>query len=84
MVFTGGDDGTVRVWDMAEMRQADMLELGGKVFALEVSQGGFLVVGAGGEVIAFEHWEGAAGRAGSSVGPHPAAPEAEPEISGRV
>lgn len=67
MVFTGGDDGTVRVWDMAEMRQADMLELGGKVFALEVSQGGFLVVGAGGEVICVRAL-GGSGRAGGFFG----------------
>jgi WD40 repeat protein/carbon monoxide dehydrogenase subunit G len=53
LAFTGGDDGTVRVWELPDMRQLDVIDVGRPVFAIEATVDGDLLVGAGGEAIAF-------------------------------
>jgi WD40 repeat protein len=53
--FTGGDDGKVRVWDLASRRMLDVIDVGDRVFAIEVTANGDLLVGAGGEAISFRH-----------------------------
>lgn len=52
--FTGGDDGVVRVWDLVDLREVASLVVGRPVWRLAVA-GSRLLVGVGGELIAFEH-----------------------------
>jgi WD40 repeat protein len=59
LAFTGGKDGTVRVWDLPDMRQLDIIDVGSPVFAIEATADGDLMVGAGGEAIAFRYAAGA-------------------------
>ncbi len=54
--FTGGD-GTVRVWDLLDQRMVEVIEVPGPVFGISYAPGE-LLVGAGGEVIAFRHHVG--------------------------
>jgi WD40 repeat protein len=53
--FTGGDDGAVRIWDLLDRGLTDTIEIGRPVWRIEVVDGNLLLVGAGGELIAFEH-----------------------------
>jgi WD40 repeat protein len=55
LAFTGGDDGTVRVWDLPDMQQLDVIDVSSPVFAIEATVDGDLLVGAGGEAIAFRY-----------------------------
>lgn len=55
--FTGGSDGTVRVWDLLDQRMAEVIQVPGPVFGISYATGE-LLVGAGGEVIAFRHHVG--------------------------
>jgi WD40 repeat protein len=55
VAFTGGQDGTVRVWDLLDRRLLDVLDVFGPVFTISASNYGELLIGAGGEVIAFQH-----------------------------
>lgn len=56
--FTGGDDGTVRVWDLLDQRMVEVIQVPGPVFGISYAPGE-LLVGAGGEVISFRHHAGA-------------------------
>lgn len=62
MAYTGGADGAVRVWDLLDRHLADVLEMGGTVWAIDVTAAGDLVVCVGDEVIAFRHVSAVAGR----------------------
>lgn len=55
--FTGGDDGTVRVWDLLDLRLVEVIQVPGPVFGISYADGD-LLVGAGGEVIAFRRHVG--------------------------
>ncbi|WP_326919023.1 AAA family ATPase [Actinophytocola sp.] len=55
MAFTGGTDGAIRVWDLLDEGLTDTIEVGRPVWRIEVVDGHLLLVGAGGELIAFEH-----------------------------
>jgi hypothetical protein len=55
LAFTGGQDGKVRVWDLATRRLVDVIDVTGPVFAIEATADGDLIVGAGGEAILFRH-----------------------------
>jgi WD40 repeat protein len=55
VVFTGGEDGTVRIWDLLDARLLDVIDIAGPVFAIRATNYGDLLIGADGEVIAFRH-----------------------------
>jgi len=55
LAFTGGQDGKVRVWDLAARQLLDVIDVTGPVFAIEATRDGDLLVGAAGEAIAFQH-----------------------------
>lgn len=55
--FTGGDDGTVRIWDLLDQRMMEVIQVPRSVFGISYAPGE-LLVGAGGEVIAFRHHAG--------------------------
>jgi WD40 repeat protein len=58
--FSGGQDGTVRVWDLLDKQLLDVIDVLGPVFTIWANNNGALLVGAGGEAIAFrsEHGRG--------------------------
>ena len=53
--FTGGQDGTVRVWDLLDRQLLDTIDVLGPVFAIHATGSGELLIGAGGEVSAFQY-----------------------------
>ncbi|RAY15331.1 hypothetical protein DPM19_11535 [Actinomadura craniellae] len=53
LVFSGGEDATIRIWDPADRRQLDALPLPGPVRALAVTPDGHLLADTGTEVICF-------------------------------
>jgi WD40 repeat protein len=53
--FTGGEDGTVRVWDLLDRRRVDTITIGRPVWRIEVMGDDTLLVGAGSELLAFRH-----------------------------
>jgi WD40 repeat protein len=55
VAFTGGKDGIVQVWDLLGRRRLDSIAVHGPVFAIGATNDGDLVIGAGGEVLAFRH-----------------------------
>lgn len=55
LAFSGGTDGTVRVWDIVTLRQLDKIEMLGDVSAIVVTPDGYLLVVAAGEAVAFRH-----------------------------
>lgn len=55
LAFSGGADGTVRVWDVVNRRQLDKIEMLGEVSAIVATPDGYLLVAAAGEVVAFRH-----------------------------
>ncbi|MFI6551205.1 hypothetical protein ACIBO9_49070 [Streptomyces prunicolor] len=55
VAFSGGVDGTVRVWDLADRCEVAALEFDSPVFAVGAVGDGRLLVGAGGSVYAWEH-----------------------------
>jgi hypothetical protein len=65
LAFTGGQDGKVRVWDLAARQLLDVVDVTGPVFAIEVTEDGDLLVGAAGEAIAFQHANFLPGRSGA-------------------
>jgi hypothetical protein len=55
VAFTGDRDGIVQVWDLLGGRLLDAITALGPVFAIEATNDGELVIGAGGEALAFRH-----------------------------
>jgi hypothetical protein len=55
VAFTGGEDGIVRVWDLLDRKLLDAIAVLGPVFAIWPTSHGELVIGAGGEALAFTH-----------------------------
>jgi WD40 repeat protein len=55
VAFTGGEDGVVQVWDLLGKRLLDSITVLGPVFAIGATNDGELVIGAGGEALAFRH-----------------------------
>jgi WD40 repeat protein len=55
VAFIGGKDGTVQVWDLLGKRLVDSIAVPGPVFAIGATNDGNLVIGAGGEALAFRH-----------------------------
>ncbi|GAB3901031.1 AAA family ATPase [Kibdelosporangium lantanae] len=55
IAFTGGTDGVVRVWDLIDRRLADLIDIGRPIWRIETLPNGHLFVGAGGELLAFQH-----------------------------
>ena len=55
VAFIGGKDGTVQVWDLLGKRLVDSIAVPGPVFAIGATNDGELVIGAGGEALAFRH-----------------------------
>jgi WD40 repeat protein len=49
------DGNSVHLWDVAEQQVTATIEMGTKIWSLELSGDGHLLVGAGSEVIAFQH-----------------------------
>lgn len=62
LVFSGGADGTVQVWDPVAHRQLDRIDVAGPVSSIEVTRDGYLVVVAGDRVITFRHVEAVRGK----------------------
>jgi len=56
-VCTGGEDGTVRIWLVDEIGSPHVIDVPGSVHCLDLTDDGYLLVGAGREVIAF-HYNG--------------------------
>ncbi|EWM18682.1 WD40 repeat domain-containing protein [Kutzneria sp. 744] len=54
-VCTGGEDGTVRFWLVDKIGPPQVIAVPGPVFGLDFTDDGYLVVGAGREVITFQH-----------------------------
>jgi len=52
--FTGGEDGEVRVWDLAADKQTGTIHIGRPVWRITTVAGRWLLVGAGGELVAFQ------------------------------
>ncbi len=55
IAFVGGYDGIVQVWDLLGRRLLDSIAVLGPVFAIAATNDGELVIGAGGEALAFQH-----------------------------
>ncbi|WP_405590735.1 hypothetical protein [Streptomyces sp. NBC_01190] len=55
VAVSGGADGTVRCWDLEEVRPLDRIEFGRPVRSLAAAGDGLLLVGAAGRVYALEH-----------------------------
>jgi WD40 repeat protein len=55
VAFTGGWDGIVRIWDLTDRRLLDIIAVLGPVFTIWATSHGELLIGASGEVIAFQH-----------------------------
>ncbi|WP_071812802.1 NACHT and WD repeat domain-containing protein [Lentzea guizhouensis] len=64
LAFSGGSDGSVDVWDLESLEMVDTLRVGGPVRDVRTVSGRYLLVLAGGELVAFEHYDGS--RKGSS------------------
>lgn len=64
LAFSGGLDGSVGVWDLESLEMVDTLPVGGPVRDIRTVSGRYLLVLAGGELLAFEHHDGS--RKGSS------------------
>ena len=52
--FTGGKDGTVRVWDLAAKKETTVLHIGRPIWSIRTVPDGWLLIGAGGELLAFQ------------------------------
>lgn len=55
LAFTGGRDAKVRIWDLAGLQLLDVIDMPGRVLAIEATREGDLVVLAGTEAMAFRH-----------------------------
>ena len=51
----GTDGSTVYIWDVNDQRMTDTIEVGARIWALELSADGYLLIGAGSEVITLRH-----------------------------
>jgi WD40 repeat protein len=58
LLFSGGADGTVRVWDLESGRRLDVLRVLGPVSVVEATTDGHLLVGAAGEIVNFRSRDG--------------------------
>jgi WD40 repeat protein len=67
VALTGGQDGRVIVWDLLNRQVQDIISGLGPVFAIEVVSDKEILIGAGGEAIAFRYEGAASGLAGSSA-----------------
>jgi hypothetical protein len=58
LAFSGGSDGCVDVWDLESLQMIDTMAVGGPVRDLRTVDGRYLLVLVGGELLAFEHFDG--------------------------
>ncbi len=55
VVFSGGSDGQVRVWDLVKRELSDVIEIGRPIWKISTLAGPRLLVGAGGELLQFAY-----------------------------